>query len=188
MRIGVLALQGAFIEHIHILNNMGVEAFEIRGIRDFDPYIDGFILPGGESSVMAKLLHDFNLLEPMKQAFLQGAPVFGTCAGLILLSKQVTNASRPGFQLMDITTTRNAYGRQSASFTTQATFYEKEIKMIFIRSPHIIATHQDVKILASIGEHPVAARQHNMLVTSFHPELTKDTYVYEYFLDMIVHA
>lgn len=188
MRIGVLALQGAFLEHIHILTTMGVEAFEIRCLQDLKAPIDGFILPGGESSVMAKLLQDFALFEPMKQAFLQGTPVFGTCAGLILLSKQLTNASQPGFQLMDITTKRNAYGRQSASFTTSAKFHEKEIDMVFIRAPSLHTNHQEVTILASVDGKHVAARQNNMLVTAFHPELTKDTYVHTYFLDMVAHA
>lgn len=185
MRIGVIAVQGAFIEHITKLNKMGVDAFEIRQRSDIDARIDGFIIPGGESTVIGKLLVDLDMLEPIKAAILHGTPVFGTCAGLILLSKKLANANQPGLQVMDITTVRNGYGRQLGSFTTRAKFHHHDIDMVFIRAPYIETNHPNVEILAIVDDKIVAARQHNILVTAFHPELTNHVYVYEYFMDMI---
>lgn len=185
MRIGVIAVQGAFIEHITKLKEMGVDAFEIRQRSDIDANIDGFIIPGGESTVISKLLIELDMLEPIKVSILHGTPVFGTCAGLILLSKNLTNANQPGLRLMDITTVRNGYGRQLGSFTTRAKFHHHDIDMVFIRAPYIKTNHPDVEILAIVDDKIVAARQNNILVTAFHPELTKDVYVYEYFIDMV---
>lgn len=187
MRIGILALQGAFIEHIHKLSALGIDAFEIRQAEHFAGACDGLILPGGESTVMAKLLAELQLLIPMRKAIQDGLPVLGTCAGLILLSKTITNADQQGIGTMNITCTRNGYGRQLGSFNTCAPFAGTEIPMTFIRAPFIQRVGNDVTILAEVDEKIVAARQNNMLVTAFHPELTKDNTVYRYFTDMIVH-
>ncbi len=188
MLIGVLAVQGAFIEHQHMLNSLRVPCKQIRQRADLDTPIDGLILPGGESSVMGNLLHALDLFEPIQKSILDGLPVFGTCAGMILLAKDIQNDSKKHLSTMDIQVKRNAYGRQLASFTTTAPFAEREIKMPFIRAPYIekcTSMQKDVEVLAVVDEHIVAARQNNQLVTAFHPELTPSSYVHEYFLDMI---
>lgn len=185
MRIGVLALQGAFIEHIHKLRTLGIDAFEIRQAEQFTSNCEGLILPGGESTVMAKLLVELQLLDCMQEAIQNGLPVLGTCAGLILLSKSISNASQPCIGTMDITCTRNGYGRQLGSFRTHSAFAGKKIPMIFIRAPYIQSVGEEVEALAAVDNRIVAAKQNNMLVTSFHPELADDTTVYEYFIDMI---
>lgn len=184
MKIGVLALQGAFIEHIHHLQKLGVETKEIRQLADFKA-LDGIILPGGESTVMGKLLHDLQLFIPLQQAILEGMPVFGTCAGLILLAKQLENDDRQHLATMDITVRRNAYGRQLGSFKTEAEVKGiGQIPMVFIRAPFIAKAADSVEILATVDNNIVAAKQGNQLVTSFHPELTQDTSIHAYFIAM----
>lgn len=184
MRIGVLALQGAFIEHIHKLRAFGIDTFEIRQAEQFAK-CDGLILPGGESTVMAKLLVELQLLDCVQKAIQSGLPVLGTCAGLILLSKSISNAHQSGIGTMDITCTRNGYGRQLGSFQTQSEFAGIKIPMIFIRAPYIQSIGEGVEVLAEVDGNIVAARQNNMLVTAFHPELTDNTVVYQYFTNMI---
>ncbi|MBH1941782.1 pyridoxal 5'-phosphate synthase glutaminase subunit PdxT [Mobilitalea sibirica] len=188
-RIGVLAVQGAFAEHINILNKLGVEAFEIRQKSDlYHGTMEGIILPGGESTVMGKLLRELEMFEDLKTAIEDGLPVLGTCAGLILLAKSISNDKSRYFGTMDIKVKRNAYGRQLGSFHTISEFKGiGDIPMTFIRAPYIeeVAKDQDVKILAEIDGHIVAARQRNMLVTSFHPELTSDYRVHQYFLEKV---
>ena len=184
MRIGVLALQGAFIEHIHRLRGLGASCFEIRHERDIREPMDGLILPGGESTVMSMLLRDLSLFEPLLAMIRGGLPVLGTCAGLLLLAKNVTNDGAPGFATMDITARRNAYGRQLDSFYTEADFKGLgKIPMTFIRAPYIESVGEDVEILAETGGRIVAARQGNQLAVSFHPELNTDTSVHHFFLD-----
>jgi 5'-phosphate synthase pdxT subunit len=185
MTVAVLALQGAFLEHEQVLNKLNVEHFEIRQRSDLDRDFDALILPGGESTVMGKLLHELNLYEPLKEKIEKGLPVFGTCAGLILLAGEV-EASPAHFGTMDITVRRNAYGRQLGSFQTNADFKGiGTIPMIFIRAPYISKVSKDVEILAQVDERIVAARQGNQLVTAFHPELSEDLSIHQYFLDMI---
>lgn len=186
MKIGVLALQGAFIEHTNTLMNLGVEPTLIRNSQDLKD-IDGLILPGGESTAIGKLLIDLNLLSPIKTLIEQGLPVFGTCAGMILLAKNLSNDSRKHLATMDITVKRNAYGRQNDSFSTQEDFkgIDSKVKMVFIRAPYIEDVGPNVDILAKVGSNIVAAREKNMLVTSFHPELTSELNVHKYFLDII---
>lgn len=186
MRIGVLALQGAFIEHVNKLKQLNVDVFEIRQKEHFDNNCDGLILPGGESTVIGKLLLELNLLNPIKKAVEAGLPVLGTCAGLILLAKNISNAEQIGINTMDIVCTRNGYGRQLGSFAERSTFAGQEIPMVFIRAPYIKEVSDGVEILSKIEDKIVAARQNNMLVTAFHPELTDDFTVHKYFLDMIV--
>lgn len=184
MRIGVLAIQGAFSEHISRLNDMNIDAYEIRNLADFEKGYDALILPGGESTVMRKLLVDLNLLDPIRRAIEKGLPTLGTCAGLILLSKTLTNGESPVFGLMDIKTVRNAYGRQLGSFSTEEFFNGRKVPMVFIRAPYIEEAGEGVKILSKVDGKIVAARQGNMLVTTFHPELAEDNYIYEYFMGM----
>ena len=184
MKIGVLALQGAFIEHIHHLHKLGVDAVEIRKLSDFKG-IDGIILPGGESTVMGKLLHDLQLFSPIQQAIQDGMPVFGTCAGLILLADKLENDNRRHLATMQMTVRRNAYGRQLGSFKTDAELKGVgKIPMVFIRAPFIVDVQKNVEILATVNSDIVAARQGNQFVTSFHPELTEDTRTHAYFLSM----
>ena len=189
MQIGVLALQGAFIEHEQMLSQLGVSSFEIRQEKDLDNSFDGLIIPGGESTVQGKLLHELNLFDKIKENIENGLPVFGTCAGLLLLAKNIENDSRSHLATMDITAVRNAYGRQLGSFFTEEEFEGiGKIPMTFIRAPYIESVQADTKILAETGGHIVAARQKNQLVTAFHPELTSDLSVHEYFIDMVKNA
>lgn len=186
MRIGVLALQGAFVEHERMLFELGAEPFEIRRRTDLAYSFDGLILPGGESTVQGKLLHELGLFEPLQERILSGFPVFGTCAGLLLLAKSIQNDSRVHFASMDITAVRNAYGRQLGSFHTSADFKGNgSVPMIFIRAPYIASAAPSVEILARVDGKIVAARQENQLVTAFHPELSEDFQVHRYFLSMI---
>lgn len=186
MRVAVLALQGAFAEHEKMLDRLGVSCFEIRQKRDLDHDYDGLIIPGGESTVQGKLMHELKLFDTVKSQIENGLPVFGTCAGLILLAKEIENDTRRHFATMDITAVRNAYGKQLGSFYTKADFNGRgEIPMTFIRAPYISSVSKNVEVLAVVNKKTVAARQGNQLVTAFHPELNDDTSVHEYFLNMI---
>lgn len=185
MKIGILAVQGAFAEHAAMLNKLKVESFELRGLRDLSADMDGLILPGGESTVMTKLLRETGLYNPLREKIANGLPVFGTCAGMILLAKKVDGGSAC-FGFMDIAVKRNAYGRQLGSFFTRDRFAEKaDVPMTFIRAPYIESVENGAEALSVVGGNIVAARQNNMLVTSFHPELDDDFTVHEYFLNMI---
>jgi len=185
MRIGVLALQGAFIEHEHMLAQIGVNSFEIRKQDDIGNSFDGLIIPGGESTVQGKLMNELGLLEPIRKMILSGLPVFGTCAGLLLLAKNIENDTHSYIASMDITAVRNAYGRQLGSFHTTACFNGiGDVPMTFIRAPFISSVSGNTEILAEVGGKIVAARQDNQLVTAFHPELNEDVRIHEYFCEM----
>ena len=185
MTVAVLALQGAFLEHEKMLEKLGADWFEIRQPRDLDRPFDGLILPGGESTTMGKLLRDLDLYEPLRAKIQGGLPVYGTCAGLILLAETV-DGGVPCFATMDIAVKRNAYGRQLGSFYTEAQFQGLgKIPMTFIRAPYIAAAGPKAQVLAEVDGHIVAARQGNQLVTAFHPELSDDLSVHQYFLDML---
>ena len=192
MRIAVLALQGAFLEHEMILRKLGVDCFEVRQKQDWLQEKDALIIPGGESTTQGKLLDELGLLLPIREEIENGLPVFGTCAGLILLSRDVEGNSEtapapPRLGTMQITTSRNAYGRQLGSFRVESTFVgiEGKIPMTFIRAPYIKEATEAVEVLAKVDDRIVAVRQGNQLVTAFHPELDADTHVHEYFLNMI---
>ena len=192
MRIAVLALQGAFLEHEMKLRRLGVDCFEVRQKQDWLQEKDALIIPGGESTTQGKLLDELGLLLPIREEIENGLPVFGTCAGLILLSRDVEGNSEtapapPRLGTMQITTARNAYGRQLGSFRVESTFagIEGQIPMTFIRAPYIKDATEAVEVLAKVDDRIVAARQGNQLVTAFHPELDVDTHVHEYFLNMI---
>lgn len=187
MRIGVLAVQGAFAEHIALIRKLGAEAFEIRNIKDLAEPFDGLILPGGESTVMKKLLSDLKLYEPIKKKIENGLPVLGTCAGMILLAKQIDSGENSCFGTMDITVKRNAYGRQLGSFVCNDKFADKQITMRFIRAPYVTSVSRDVEILSEHDGKIVAVQQKNQLATAFHPELTEDTSVYDLFFKIIAN-
>ncbi|MBR7048636.1 MAG: pyridoxal 5'-phosphate synthase glutaminase subunit PdxT [Prevotella sp.] len=192
MRIAVLALQGAFAEHEQMLHRLGVETVEIRQLSDWQSFYlssskrkagkgVGLIIPGGESTTQGKLLHDLGLYDPIRQAINEGLPVFGTCAGLILLS-----SLHLGTMAIDVQ--RNAYGRQLGSFHTvsQVKGIGEDIPMTFIRAPYINKVlSSDVEVLSELDGHIVAARQGNQLVTAFHPELDDDVRIHEFFLSLV---
>ncbi len=186
MRIAVLALQGAFIEHEKMLSKLGVDSFEIRQRKDIQSSFDGLIIPGGESTVQGKLLNELGLMIPIRQMIQEGLPVFGTCAGLLMLSKKIENGE-PYLATMDIIAVRNAYGRQLGSFYTEESFGENDrIPMTFIRAPYILKAGENVTVLSSVQGKAVAARQENQLVTAFHPELNGNITVHKYFADMCI--
>ena len=188
--IGILALQGAFLEHGQMLEGLGVEHFEIRQLDDLNRPMDGLILPGGESTAMGKLMDCLDMLQPLRERIAGGLPVFGTCAGMILLAKDLGDEPRRFLQTMDIRVLRNAYGRQLGSFFTRGTFAGMEdVPMTFIRAPYIEqVTSPDVEVLATVDGHIVAARQRNMLATSFHPELNDDPRIHRWFLEHLAGA
>lgn len=180
MRIAILALQGAFAEHEAMLRQLGAEPFEVRKLSDWQQPKDGLIIPGGESTTQMKLLRELGLADVVKDAINEGLPVFGTCAGLIMLSQS-------HLATMDIEAQRNAYGRQLGSFSTVHEVAEigKDIPMTFIRAPFINRVYGRARELARVDGHIVAARQDNQLVTAFHPELTNDLRIHDYFLSII---
>ena len=185
MTIAILAMQGAFLEHGQMLDRLDVEHFEIRKKEDLNRPFDGLILPGGESTVMRKLLIELDIFDTLKEKIEKGLPVFGTCAGLILLAGQVEDGV-PCFGTMDIRAKRNAYGRQLGSFYTEEEMKDLgQIPMTFIRAPYIAEVYGDAETLALADGKVVAARQENQLATAFHPELNDDTSVHEYFVQMI---
>lgn len=194
MKIGVLALQGAFAEHRKMLEKLGIESFEIRKKSDLSDAvnnndIDGLIIPGGESTVIGKLLYDLDLFDDIKKLILEGLPVFGTCAGLILLAKEIENDSRTYLGAMDIKVRRNAYGRQLGSFFTESEFKGVGvIPMTFIRAPYISSVGKNVEILSEVDGNVVAAKENNILVTSYHPELNDDLKVHKFFAEMCKRA
>lgn len=186
MKVGVLALQGAFIEHEQKLSALGADSFEIRQQKDIEGPFDGLILPGGESTVMGKLLHELGLFEPLHALIQDGIPVFGTCAGLLLLADTLVNDSARWFATMSIAARRNAYGRQLGSFYTTGEFHGLgQVPMTFIRAPYIESLKGTAESLAVVDGKIVAARQGNQLVTAFHPELSGDLSVHRYFLEMV---
>ena len=184
MVVAILALQGAFVEHGYMLDRLGAEHFEIRQRKDLDRPFDALILPGGESTVMGKLLRELDLFALLQEKIKAGLPVFGTCAGLILLAKEVAE-DKTYLGTMDIRVKRNAYGRQLGSFYTETEFKGLgKIPMTFIRAPYNESVTGDAEVLAEVDGKIVAARQGKQLVTAFHPELNEDVSVHKYFLEM----
>lgn len=184
--IGVLAVQGAFIEHEHMLQSLGVETFEIRQKKDLNQPMDGLILPGGESTVMGKLLWELGMMDTIREKIESGLPVFGTCAGLILLAEKIADEETSHIATMPVKVRRNAYGRQLGSFHGEADMKGIGcIPMTFIRAPYIESCENGVEVLAEVDGRIVAARYKNQLGIAFHQEVTKDTRVHEYFLKMV---
>ncbi len=191
LKVGVLALQGSFQEHLAVLEGIGVQAVEVRLPEQIHD-LDGIIIPGGESTTIGKLAVDFNLLEPLRD-FGKKKAIWGTCAGAIFLSKDA-HRNQPLLELMDITVDRNAFGRQIASFETELDIPDLEVISstpapfpgIFIRAPLITAVEGEAETLAKLPDgRIVAARQGYLLATAFHPELTEDDRVHRYFLHLI---
>ncbi len=190
MRVAVLALQGAFIEHERMLAALGVETFEVRKHADWQQPKDGLIIPGGESTTQLKLLRELGLLDEVRRAIADGLPVFGTCAGLILLAERVEGEDFDRISTMHTVVRRNAYGRQLGSFYTKGTFkgIDSPIPMTFIRAPYIAAAGPGVEVLAEVDGRIVAAREGNQLVTAFHPELNESLAVHRIFVEMMKQA
>ena len=188
MRIGVLASQGAFAEHIAILHRLEVEALPVRLPRELMG-LDGLIIPGGESTSISKLMLDYNLLSEIRNLAKNGLPIFGTCAGMILLASEILGSNVESLRVMDIIVRRNAFGRQRDSFETELSIPvlgEKIFLGIFIRAPIIEGVDSEVRILAKLADgSSVAARQGKLLVSAFHPELTDDLRFHQYFLDIV---
>lgn len=186
MRVAILALQGAFAEHAQMLARLGAEPVLLRNAEDAARDFDGLILPGGESTVQGKLLRDLGMLAPLRTRIIEGLPTFGTCAGAILLAKEIEGEPRAHFGVMDVTVVRNAYGRQLGSFCTRGDFAGiGKLPMTFIRAPYIKRAAAGVEILAECDGRIVAARQDNCLACAFHPEMNESTAVHAYFLEMI---
>jgi 5'-phosphate synthase pdxT subunit len=186
MKIGVLALQGAFVEHIAILHRLNVEAYPIRLPEELAG-VDGLIIPGGESTSISQLMISYNLTKKI-QNLANKLPIFGTCAGMILLAKEISDSDVAPIGAMDMIVRRNAFGRQKESFETELTIPvlgEKPFPGIFIRAPLIEQVANGVEVLARLPDGTiVATRQENFLVSSFHPELTDDLRFHQYFLDI----
>lgn len=186
MKVAVLAVQGAFIEHEKALQRLGVETVELRKAEDLEQDFDGLVLPGGESTVQSRLLKELSMLEPLKKKIEEGLPVLATCAGLILLAQNISNDENRCFATLPVTVKRNAYGRQLGSF-----YYEGEIKEIgtfpmeFIRAPYIESVEKNVEILAQVEEKIVGVAYKNQLAFSFHPELTGNDRIHDKFIELI---
>ncbi len=188
MRIGVLASQGAFAEHIAMLHQLEVEVLPVRLLQELRG-LDGLIIPGGESTSISKLMLDYNLMSEVRNLARNGLPIFGTCAGMILLANEVSDSGVEPLRVMDITVRRNAFGRQKDSFETELSIPvlgEKPFHSVFIRAPRIVRANNEVEILAKLTDGTsVAARQGKLLVSAFHPELTDDLRLHQYFLDIV---
>jgi len=185
--IGVLDLQGAVKEHVDKINEIpGAAALRVKNAMNLEA-IDGLIIPGGESTAIGKLLKDFNIIEPLKDKIKAGLPVWGTCAGMILLAKNIVNCDHNYLDVMDITVRRNAYGSQLDSFITDKIVEgvsEEEIPLVFIRAPYVESVASKVKVLCKVEDKIVACKENNMLATSFHPELTVNLSMHKYFYHM----
>ena len=188
MRIGVLALQGAFVEHIAMLHQLEVEVLPVRLLQELRG-LDGLIIPGGESTSISKLMLDYNLISEIRNLAKNGLPIFGTCAGMILLANEISDSGVEPLRVMDIIVRRNAFGRQRDSFETELSIPvlgENPFLGIFIRAPIIVRANSEVEILTRLADSTgVAARQGKLLASAFHPELTTDLRFHQYFLDIV---
>ena len=185
MKIGVLALQGAVAEHIRMIELAGAQGVAVKRVQQLDE-IDSLIIPGGESTTIGKLMREYGFIEALRSFSAEKKPLFGTCAGLIVMAMRISGQETPHLGLMDITVTRNAFGRQRESFESdlEVKGIDERIRAVFIRAPLTEETGPDVEVLATYKDRIVAARQGHMLVTSFHPELTDDYRMHSYFVDM----
>lgn len=183
-RIAVLALQGDFAEHESALQKCGAETFQIRQKADLEQEFHALVIPGGESTVMGKLLRELDLFVPLKERLENGLPVLATCAGLILLANRIENDPSEYFRTLDITVRRNAYGRQLGSFYTEGRFAEMEqVPMSFIRAPSIEFTGEGVTVLSEFNGKATAVVQGNQVGLAYHPELLDDCRIFQWFLD-----
>ena len=189
MKVGVLALQGDVREHLAALADCGAVAIPVKTQEELAS-VDALVLPGGESTTIAKLAHSFGLLDPIRARIKGGMPAYGSCAGMILLANEIVDgmADQETFGGLDVVVRRNAFGRQVDSFETDLTvrgITEPLIRAIFIRAPWIESVGANVEVLASVGGHPVAVRQGGLLATSFHPELTGDNRIHRFFVEKV---
>jgi 5'-phosphate synthase pdxT subunit len=184
--VGVLALQGAFVEHQEILNRCKAEAKKVRSKEDIYA-IDGLIIPGGESTTIGRLLVDYDLGDTIVARAREGMPVFGTCAGMIVMAKEIPGYDQYSLNLMDISVRRNAFGRQVESFETDLAIkgIAHKIRGVFIRAPYADKVWGDCDVLCEFEEKIVMVREHNLLAGAFHPELTRDLSIHKYFLNML---
>jgi 5'-phosphate synthase pdxT subunit len=185
MKIGALAIQGDFAAHTRMLRRLGVEAIEVRRADEIDS-IDGLIFPGGESTTMLKFLVEENLAPAIKKFAASGRPIFGTCAGAILLAREATSPAQPSLDLIDITVERNAFGRQVDSFIdyVETSLDGGRMEAVFIRAPRIRRVGREVEVLAKLDGEPVMVRERNILAATFHPEMTADRRAHNLFLKM----
>ncbi|HBI04368.1 MAG TPA: pyridoxal 5'-phosphate synthase glutaminase subunit PdxT [Paenibacillaceae bacterium] len=187
MKIGVLALQGAVAEHMKLLEKVGAEPVAIKKVEQLND-IDGIILPGGESTTIGKLMKKYGFDTALQEFSAQNKPIFGTCAGLILLAGEIAGQDWNHLGLMNITVQRNAFGRQRESFETDLIIdgVAEDFRAVFIRAPLILGIGENVKVLSEYNGEIVSARQGNLLCSSFHPELTDDARMHDYFLQMVI--
>ncbi|MGG4344232.1 pyridoxal 5'-phosphate synthase glutaminase subunit PdxT [Paenibacillus lautus] len=186
MKVGVLALQGAVAEHIRSITLAGAEGVPIKKVEQLDA-IDGLIIPGGESTTIGKLMRKYDFMNPIRQFSAQGKPIFGTCAGLIVLAERIQGDEEAHLKLMDITVARNAFGRQRESFETDLPVkgIEEPVRAVFIRAPLILEVGAGVEVLSTYKDEIVTARQGHLLAASYHPELTDDYRLHQYFVEMV---
>ncbi|MFC3772099.1 pyridoxal 5'-phosphate synthase glutaminase subunit PdxT [Paenibacillus sp. GCM10012303] len=189
MKIGVLALQGAVAEHIKMIEAAGAEGVPVKKTSQLAE-LDGIIIPGGESTTIGKLMRDYGFIEEVRSFSKQGKPIFGTCAGLIVLADEIVGQEQAHLQLMDMKVQRNAFGRQRESFETELAVkgVDDKVRAVFIRAPLIREIGDRVDVLSEHNGEIVAARQDHLLAVSFHPELTDDYRMHQYFIDMVKEA
>ncbi len=188
MKVGVLALQGAFKLHVKALEQFGVEAIEVRNLENLNS-VEALIIPGGESTTMSFLLESTGMFEAIKESSAEGMPILGTCAGMILLSSKITDgrSDQNPLGLVNIETRRNGYGRQIDSFESDLSIkgFDRSFRGIFIRAPLVEKVGSEVEVLAEVNNRPVMCKQGSVLVTSFHPELADDARIHTEFLEML---
>jgi 5'-phosphate synthase pdxT subunit len=186
LKIGVLALQGAVAEHIRMVESVGATAIPIKNVEQME-HIDGLIIPGGESTTIGKLMHHYGFVDAIKHFSDLQKPIFGTCAGLIVLASEIKGQQETYLALINMSVVRNAYGRQRESFEVDLELkgWQRPIKAVFIRAPLIDEVGREVEVLATHKEGIVAVRQQHLLATSFHPELTQDQSMHQFFLEMV---
>lgn len=189
MKVGVLALQGAVAEHIRSLEAAGAEAVAVKRVEQLEE-LNGLVIPGGESTTIGKLMRKYGFMEAIREFSKQGKPLFGTCAGLIVLAERIEGQEEAHLQLMDMTVARNAFGRQRESFETdlEVKGIDEPIRAVFIRAPLIKSVGAGVEVLSTYKDEIVTARQGTLLAASYHPELTDDYRLHAYFLDMVKEA
>ena len=190
MKIGVLALQGAFREHACMLADLGAQTVLVKLKSHLDG-LDGLVVPGGESTSIGKLLREYDLIAPIREMVDEGLPVFGTCAGMIVMANRIHGGEEPHLGIMDVEVNRNSFGRQKESFETDLEVPKlgaDPFPAVFIRAPHIVRIGPEVEVLSQLDDKIVAVQQGNKLAVSFHPELTNDNRVHEYFVNLIKQA
>jgi len=186
LKIGVLALQGAVAEHIRSIERAGAEAIPVKRVEQLGD-IDGLIIPGGESTTIGKLMRKYDFMDAIRSFSSQGKPIFGTCAGLIVLAERIQGEEEAHLKLMDITVARNAFGRQRESFETdlKVVGIDEPVRAVFIRAPLILEVGEGVEVLSTYNDEIVTARQGHLLAASYHPELTDDYRLHAYFIEMV---